>query len=389
MVQYSSMRFWKDVPAKERTIERLIALRGALQSEIKAKRGIGSILLASWNLRDFDNNKFGHGPRLDESYLYIAEIISSFDLVALQEINRDLRPLEKLVRFLGRRDWDYIVTDITEGRGGNQERMAFLYNKHRVTFSNMAGEIVLPGKTRRQFARTPYIASFQAGWFKFNLVTVHKYFGSGSAGKARRVEEIAELAEFVAKRQEKEVGDYIVLGDFNIVSDTDPTMKALTDKGFTTHHAITALGTTLKGANPYDQIAFRVRNKMLELGDAGVFDFEKVVFSETDHEAYRAPTGDELFADRKINAVKEKKYIDKVKGRKRRKAKKDGVAFEWSESETRDARLDYYLKEWRSFQISDHKPIWVELKVDFTTDYLNSLKPEKKPLADMDDEPES
>ena len=31
-----------------------------------------------------------------------------------------------------------------------------------------------------------------------------------------------------------------------------------------------------------------------------------------------------------------------------------------------------------------HKPIWVELKVDFTNDYLNSLRPNKEPLADVD-----
>jgi len=155
MVQYSGMRRWKDKTAQVRTINNLIKLRKSLSRNIKDKRDEGSFLLASWNLRDFDSNKFGHGKRLDESYLYIAEIISAFDLIALQEINRDLSALEKLMKILGRRDWDYIVTDTTEGRGGNQERIAFVYNRHRISFAKMAGEVVLPGKNDRQFARTP------------------------------------------------------------------------------------------------------------------------------------------------------------------------------------------------------------------------------------------
>jgi hypothetical protein len=38
-------------------------------------------------------------------------------------------------------------------------------------------------------------------------------------------------------------------------------------------------------------------------------------------------------------------------------------------------RLAYYSKKWRTWQMSDHKLMWVELKTDFTADYLKSLKP--------------
>ena len=41
-----------------------------------------------------------------------------------------------------------------------------------------------------------------------------------------------------------------------------------------------------------------------------------------------------------------------------------------SEAET----LKYYRKKWRTWQMSDHKLMWVELKTDFTEDYLKSLK---------------
>jgi endonuclease/exonuclease/phosphatase family metal-dependent hydrolase len=39
----------------------------------------------------------------------------------------------------------------------------------------------------------------------------------------------------------------------------------------------------------------------------------------------------------------------------------------------RNLREAYYLDEWRTFQLSDHLPLWVELDVDFTEDYLNNL----------------
>ena len=43
----------------------------------------------------------------------------------------------------------------------------------------------------------------------------------------------------------------------------------------------------------------------------------------------------------------------------------------------------YYANLWRTWQMSDHLPMWVQLKVDFTEDYLGSLKPGHEPLADL------
>jgi hypothetical protein len=43
----------------------------------------------------------------------------------------------------------------------------------------------------------------------------------------------------------------------------------------------------------------------------------------------------------------------------------------------------YYADQWRTWQMSDHLLMWVQLKVDFTEDYLESLKPGHEPLADL------
>ncbi len=41
--------------------------------------------------------------------------------------------------------------------------------------------------------------------------------------------------------------------------------------------------------------------------------------------------------------------------------------------QTEDQSLSYYAKTWRTFQISDHLPLWVELKIDFSNPYLEKL----------------
>jgi hypothetical protein len=36
----------------------------------------------------------------------------------------------------------------------------------------------------------------------------------------------------------------------------------------------------------------------------------------------------------------------------------------------------YCLSTWRTFQMSDHLPLWVELKIDFSNQYLERIKKE-------------
>lgn len=91
------------------------------------------------------------------------KIISAFDLVAVQEVNNNMKPFLKMMEILGP-TWSYIATDVSEGSGGNGERMAFVYDTGKVLFRNIAGEIVLPKKLLGgvdQFARTPFMVKFQ------------------------------------------------------------------------------------------------------------------------------------------------------------------------------------------------------------------------------------
>src|SRR3954452_2766953 len=125
-----------DEPARTRAVKTLLTLREALRSATPA-RSPETLLLGTWNLREFDSTTWG--SRLPESYAYIAEVIDRFDLVAVQEIRADLAALDEL-RFRLGRHWSYLVSDVTEGRAGNQERLGYLYDTRKVQFLGIAGE---------------------------------------------------------------------------------------------------------------------------------------------------------------------------------------------------------------------------------------------------------
>ena len=342
MPSYSMIKRIEDDSERTRIIKKLLLLRAQLDRDIPPKTASDTLLLATWNIRKFGDN------RLDESLHYIAEIISRFDLVAVQEVSSSLDGLQKLIALLGH-NWDYIVTDCTEGRSGGSERMAFVFDRCKVFFRKMAGEVVLPAEKlinqELQFARTPYSVAFQAGWFRFMLTTVHIYYGTSQKNDPRRVEEIAVIADFLKKRAKKEDENYILLGDFNIFNADDATMKALEKNTFYIPEALRNHPTNFGKNKYYDQIAFKLKMepKMVIFAEgnqrAGAFDFTETIYPPQDIDHYR------MYFDEKALAGKTEQQAEK-----------------------------YYLNTWRTFQMSDHLPLWIELKVDFSNQYLAKME---------------
>ncbi len=344
MVQYSGLRHWQDKPARLRAIDRLLALRAGLAKDVSSNNKQQSFHLATWNIRDLGGHRLNPQPRLAESLLYIAEVISAFDLVAVQEVNEDLTEFEKLMRLLGPH-WTYIVTDAS----GNLERLAFVYDTRKIQFRRMAGEIVLPAKKGKdapiQFNRTPFLMAFQAGWFKFNLCTVHLLYRDAGDTAARR-REIADIARFFSDRQEKDGETYILLGDFNILNPDDATMAALLGNGFKVAPELRK-PTALASANYYDQIALRTEDKLVEIKAAGAFAWQDYAFRDADHAAYQP--------------------LMPTQTKTGKPAKTDPAAY----------------RTWRTWQMSDHLPLWAEIQMDFTESYLESLRPGEDPLAEF------
>ncbi len=140
------------------------------------KKKPGNLLIGTWNVAVFGDltekwvTEPGDEPKRNLSDVCaIPEVVSRFDVCAIQETRRDLTGLQTLMKILGD-DWAYVVTDVTDGGPGNGERLAFVHDRRRARSSGL-GEIVVPataegvliGALDRQFARTPYAVSFAAG----------------------------------------------------------------------------------------------------------------------------------------------------------------------------------------------------------------------------------
>jgi endonuclease/exonuclease/phosphatase family metal-dependent hydrolase len=342
------MPFYYQMPSGEngrRIAAGLLRLRDRLDA-IPVRTREETLLLATWNIREFDSTKYG--LRTDDAFFYLAEIVSRFDLVAIQEVRSDLSALERLQRQLGWW-WKYLVTDVTEGARGNRERMAFLFDGRKVRFAGLAGEIVLPPvtvveadgsrvtKPVDQLYRTPYLAAFQAGWFKFMLSTV---------------QEISSVARFLRDRANHPDAwspNLVLLGDFNIYKREDATFRAITDADFAIPDLLQRIpGSNVRKDKFYDQIAFSTHARAaVECSAAGVFDFYECVFRDED-EAACVPLMGQAYTTT-------------------------------SRGTPREDPGDYY-RQWRTYQMSDHLPMWVELRVDFGERYLKKQVGEQGPV---------
>ncbi len=120
MPYYAGLKQIKDATVRKRTIAGLQRLRPALVAAIPPRTATDTLLLATWNIREFDAGQKATF-RGDEAYYYIAEILSRFDLIAVQEVRDGLYPLQRLQKMLGSW-WDFLVTDVTLGASGNAER---------------------------------------------------------------------------------------------------------------------------------------------------------------------------------------------------------------------------------------------------------------------------
>ncbi len=291
----------------ETEIARLRDYRDSEPGRRIPKKHASRLLLASWNVANL-----GVQERREKDHALIAEIISWFDLVALQEVNEDLRGLRGVMEKLPA-GYRVIFSDAA----GNNERMAFVYNSARVALLEKVGEIAIPPADLKNvklpgieqkfdgFDRTPYLASFRCGGFSFCLVNVHLYYGSfaskseSAISMNRRTLETFAVARWAKRRRDSDTAylkDIIVLGDFNLPKKEpgDPIFTALTKTGLRLPSHTSQVGSNLAGDQYYDQIGFFPDQTDADFtGEVNVFDFDGALFrglwdtrSEKDFRAY-------------------------------------------------------------------------------------------------------
>lgn len=103
------------------------------------ERVYGSVVLGSFNIRKLGSPK----SRNQRTWEFLAHVCRHFDLLAVQEIQDDLRGLRRLMRLLGP-DFGLIVSDATgtfPGGPGLAERLGFIFNWRVVQRTEIATDI--------------------------------------------------------------------------------------------------------------------------------------------------------------------------------------------------------------------------------------------------------
>ena len=245
------------------------------------------LLIATWNIANLGLQK-----RWNEHYKIIAEIISWFDVIAIQETNDNLEGINNIELELPTY-YDLIYSD----KGGNNERSAFIYNSQKIGRLELVAEISIPPKDHKHikikgvntkftgFDRTPYLCSF--GWnnHKLIFITVHSFFGSESKTDVERrsleAYAISRYADLSKKSKYAFTQNIIAMGDFNIpkVEAGDQTYEALMKRGLKLPHHSTQIYSNINNDKQYDQIAFLPSLKS-KITANGVFDFDGPIFPD-------------------------------------------------------------------------------------------------------------
>jgi hypothetical protein len=227
-----------DPPAA--TVELLQHLEEVLDRDLPAKRANQNLLIATWNIkslarvtRRWESAETDDPKRNLQDLCCIATVISRFDVVAVVEIKRNLEALRLLMTILGPR-WGFIASNVTEGNGGNEERLGYVFNLDRVKPSGMAGELVIPDEQLdqpqaildKQFVRTPYTVSFSAGEDAFTLVSLYILFGDSAGDRTSELSGFAHWMHDHADDEDEFNRNLIALGDFNIDRQGDPNWNA-------------------------------------------------------------------------------------------------------------------------------------------------------------------
>jgi endonuclease/exonuclease/phosphatase family metal-dependent hydrolase len=242
----------------------LLALRKRIDAaKIPSSKLDETINVAVWNIREF-----GKVKRTDAAIHYIAEILGQFDLIALVELRDDLHDLERVLVYLGKY-WEVVYSDWIDDAGGNDERVAYLFDRRAVQFTGLAAEVDAPRDKsiteylpKNSFWRAPYLCSFRAGNFDFLALATHTRWGKSLSGRQVELQLLADWIDRHFKSKYAEDTDLIVMGDFNVPKVGDKLFNALTSRGLKVPKPLVKLsvgdkfvdGTNLEKNARYDQI---------------------------------------------------------------------------------------------------------------------------------------
>lgn len=313
----------------------LLALKSRIEgAKIPPSKLDETINVAVWNIREF-----GKVRRTEPAIHYIAEILGQFDLIAIVELRDNLEDLSRVLCYLGPA-WKVVYSDWIDDSGGNKERIAFLFDRRAVTHNGLAAEIDAPRSKKtneylatQSFWRAPYMCAFRSGNFDFIAIATHARWGDSLAARQAELQMLSDWIDTRFRHKFVEDHDLLVMGDFNTPTLTDPLFRALASHGLKVPKPLIQLaagdrvigGSNLGTDARYDQILHLPTMPENFTNCGGALDF----FVDDAHI-------DQLFPGKN------------------------------------------YSRQKFTFQMSDHLPIWIQIKTDIDGSRLNQIVQDEK-----------
>lgn len=232
----------------------------------------GTILIATWNIRDFSNKS-----RNDAELAQICGILRLFDLVGIQEV-LDTVVLDRAVAMLKAKyglDYAYEASAKEGTSAATAEIYAYLFRTDRIT---PVGTPAVISPETAVVTREPYYALFKAGSFDFYLMEVH--FASAKKDAEREAIQVARAYRAVQDLDAED--DVILIGDFNLA----PTDAAFADlKGIPSMAWIDNLQPTTIYDHFYDNLWFQSDFTNEYTREWGIYKFDEELFANDDKAA--------------------------------------------------------------------------------------------------------
>jgi hypothetical protein len=220
-------------------------LRAELDGALPTKLLDRNLIIGTWRWEMFDAvtekwvaNRRGRAAHDLRTIRCFAEIVSHFDVIALQGMLGDARGLRLVMEALGN-DWGLMISALSRESSYN-ERTAFIFDTRKVLPRGLAGQVVLPeGQAKvseggrflsSQFFRPPMFAGFRCLDRDFTLANIHLVFGKPAERLAEMRAFTAWLGEISRKGYRWE-RNFIVLGQLQLMRSGTPLYEAFTASG--------------------------------------------------------------------------------------------------------------------------------------------------------------
>jgi endonuclease/exonuclease/phosphatase family metal-dependent hydrolase len=233
---------------------------------------LGTIKLASWNIRSFSDKK-----RNDKELQKICSHLINYDFTALLEVRDEqiIKRTEDMLATMGK-SYDYQISDEV-GRQA-KERYAFLYDVSKIRLE-IPGQVFSDPKDH--FIRNPYFATFRSGNFNFTVIVTHILYGDKVSDRRAEIKHLAEVYEKV-KQGNPEEKDVILVGDFNREPTDNEAFSPLRSIPSMTNLFNPPQKSVIFDSNLYDNIWFQSKYVKAYTGVSGIDKFDETDFANND-----------------------------------------------------------------------------------------------------------